>query len=296
MPIPLFLICFALFWDAMITVGRTGFGLSLVISINRYVMPNLILLTAVVMYAWANRPPWHSSSAPDPRRKWVAWVPILVLAVFVVVQVFASTQFAFSNGREVHAAFDKSARLWVNLDRVPPRERSCEVFLVLNYGLFTLGPPAAAVADGLGEFRPSSYRHYRELGPPPLSPACIRIARAAKRKPKSLVAPTAVPHAPVQVFAVPSGDGAARVLWSRPAKNESVTGYVVTPYVGRAAQPTRTFPFTTTSGLVTGLQNGTAYQFTVAAQNAVGTERVLDEDRRDHRWRSGHVEGDRREG
>ncbi|HMJ77943.1 MAG TPA: DUF4214 domain-containing protein, partial [Iamia sp.] len=51
----------------------------------------------------------------------------------------------------------------------------------------------------------------------------------------------------------------------------AVTGYTVTPYIGAAAQTAQTFTGTATSQTVTGLTNGTAYTFTVAATNAVGT-------------------------
>ena len=50
-----------------------------------------------------------------------------------------------------------------------------------------------------------------------------------------------------------------------------VTGYVVTPFIGSAAQTPRVFHSTATSGTVTGLTNGRTYTFVVAATNANGT-------------------------
>jgi hypothetical protein len=47
-------------------------------------------------------------------------------------------------------------------------------------------------------------------------------------------------------------------------------GYVVTPYVGTAAQSPRVYNSTATTQVVTGLKNGTTYTFTVAAKNARG--------------------------
>ena len=55
------------------------------------------------------------------------------------------------------------------------------------------------------------------------------------------------------------------------ANGSPVTGYTVTPYIGLVAQPTITFNSTATTQTITGLVNGTAYTFRVAAFNAVGT-------------------------
>ena len=69
------------------------------------------------------------------------------------------------------------------------------------------------------------------------------------------VDPTFVPRAP------PSGDGGS-----------AITGYTVTPYLGSTAQtPMQVSGGSTTSATVTGLTNGKAYTFAVAAINSVGT-------------------------
>jgi hypothetical protein len=180
-PLPMLMICFALFWDAMITLGRASLGLAFVISINRYIMPNLILLTAIVIYAWAHKPQLRRLGTND-RPPYLAWSTLAVLLCFVAVQVSTTTSFALTSGRTVHKMYVEQARLWVNLDRVPVRVRACEVNLVLNFQLFTGNPPPQARRNKLGQFRPDSYRHYRKLGPPPLSPICIHTS--PKPKPK----------------------------------------------------------------------------------------------------------------
>jgi len=91
--------------------------------------------------------------------------------------------------------------------------------------------------------------------------------------PVHIDAAAAVPGAPTGVTAI-AGNGSATVSWTAPAVGGSpVTSYTVTPYLGTTAQP----PVTVTgnppaiSTTVTGLTNGSAYTFTAAATNAVGT-------------------------
>ena len=82
--------------------------------------------------------------------------------------------------------------------------------------------------------------------------------------------PPAAPSAPTGVNAVP-GNGQVTVSWSAPSNGGSpITSYTVTPHVGGVAQASHTFG-TTTTGVVTGLTNGTTYTFTVVATNAVGS-------------------------
>ena len=83
--------------------------------------------------------------------------------------------------------------------------------------------------------------------------------------------PALLPPATVRV--VPS-DQRAFVLWTPPVNNggSPVTAYKVTPYLGSVGlfSSARAFPATSRGGLFSGLANGTAYSFRVAAVNAVG--------------------------
>ena len=83
---------------------------------------------------------------------------------------------------------------------------------------------------------------------------------------------TTVPGAPTAVTGTP-GNGTVALGWSAPASNggSPITGYRITPFIGTTAQTAILTGSTATSYTVTGLTNGTAYTFTVAAINANGT-------------------------
>jgi hypothetical protein len=85
-------------------------------------------------------------------------------------------------------------------------------------------------------------------------------------------APASAPGIPTSVVATASV-ASAHLVWSAPASNggSAITGYRVTPYIGATAQTPINTGSSSPSFNVTGLTNGTAYTFTVAAINAVGT-------------------------
>jgi hypothetical protein len=65
---------------------------------------------------------------------------------------------------------------------------------------------------------------------------------------------------------------AVSLSWTAPSSQGSstISGYLVTPYIGSAAQAALQTNSTALSYTVTGLTDGTAYTFTVAAENASG--------------------------
>jgi virginiamycin B lyase len=86
-----------------------------------------------------------------------------------------------------------------------------------------------------------------------------------------VIVPTpSLPGSPRNV-AARAGSQSVQVRWSVPFYNggSSITGYTVTPYIGKIAQTPVTV--SASPALVTGLTNGVAYKFTVVANNPVGT-------------------------
>lgn len=68
------------------------------------------------------------------------------------------------------------------------------------------------------------------------------------------------------------GRGSVTVTWTAPASNggSPLNGYVITPYLGAAAQAPVVAPSSATSKVVTGLTDGATYTFRVAARNETG--------------------------
>ncbi len=82
------------------------------------------------------------------------------------------------------------------------------------------------------------------------------------------------PDAPQNVGATLLANASASVSWVAPLDSggSSITGYVVTPYIGTKAQSSSVYQNNTaTTETISGLVPGTAYTFAVAAINASGT-------------------------
>jgi hypothetical protein len=101
--------------------------------------------------------------------------------------------------------------------------------------------------------------------------AANAVGNGPSSSPSTAVTPAGVPTAPT-VSSVVAGDAQVSLVWSAAGANgSSITGYVVTPYIGNVAQTSVTTTGTGTSTTITGLANGTTYTFTVAGKNGVGT-------------------------
>ncbi len=168
-PLPLLLIGFSLLMNAVVAFGRTGEGLFSAVNSNRYEFPNLVLLAGIVLYSWAHMPSYRPSLAVHRGWARIAWLPIVVLAVFLGIQVVVATEFGLNNGRLERAWLVEGARLAVNLNEVPVHEQLCER---ASYFIPSPAIIREAAEDKLGEFGPNLHRYYRQLGPPPLSVSC----------------------------------------------------------------------------------------------------------------------------
>jgi hypothetical protein len=179
-PLPLLLITFSLLFDVSISLSRSGDGLAGAISNNRYVMPNLILLASIAIYAWGRLPRRPLHATVHSRQFYTTGLALSALAVLVVVQAITSTGFGLANGRAISGELNTSARFFVNRERVPIDTGACEAYVLL------LKQPGAipsfdvrindADEDQLGEFEPDAYREYRQQGLPMLIPACQRYS------------------------------------------------------------------------------------------------------------------------
>jgi predicted phage tail protein len=100
------------------------------------------------------------------------------------------------------------------------------------------------------------------------------LGTGAASAPSKAATPGAAPNAPTLRNAT-AGNGSATVTWRAPRQTggSPITRYVVSVYQGTSTQVLRTVSVTApaTSVTVTGLANGTAYRFRVAAVNALGT-------------------------
>ena len=81
-----------------------------------------------------------------------------------------------------------------------------------------------------------------------------------------------VPSAPRQVAGTP-GNHSVALTWRAPSNDggAQITSYRITPYIGATAQTPINTGSAALAYTVTGLTNGTAYTFKVAATNSVGT-------------------------
>ena len=101
------------------------------------------------------------------------------------------------------------------------------------------------------------------------------VGTGADSTASAAITPTAAQTAPGAPTAVSgtAGDASVALSWTAPASNggSAITSYRITPYIGTTAQTAINTGTTATTRTVTGLTNGTAYTFKVAATNAVGT-------------------------
>jgi hypothetical protein len=189
LPFPGLLILFALFFDLTIVVGRGGTGVVGAIDFNRYVMANLILLAGVAMWALARLPEIRVPATDSPWRVLGTFGLFTALTIFVVVQVIASTTFGLSNGRGGSAVRTEFAQLFVNASP------TCVIMQSLPFYIHPEPVLRASAEDHLGEWGPTTYRHFRALGPTSYDIGMAKsLAEAFTKRTGQSAGPCFLPH------------------------------------------------------------------------------------------------------
>jgi hypothetical protein len=170
------IIAFSLLFDVTITMGRGGSGVAGAVNANRFVMANLILLTGIVVYGLARVPALPLPVTSGRSQSYGRYVALLGLAVFLVVQVTAATEFGFTNARTSSRLSAVEAQGWVSFVASHPSLYKGLSFSCRAQAGFLLAVPETmvhdAVADQLGEFHAASDGHYVTLPTPEPDPAC----------------------------------------------------------------------------------------------------------------------------
>ncbi len=122
-PLPVLLITFALLFDLMLALGRLGEGV-VGAGLDRYTMPNIILLFGIVVYVWAQVPNLRKIRKRINSRDRVKILGCATLLGLLIVQCVVATQFGITNGITMKADTVTVARVVVNLDRIPERGAS----------------------------------------------------------------------------------------------------------------------------------------------------------------------------
>ncbi len=93
------------------------------------------------------------------------------------------------------------------------------------------------------------------------------------KAPSTTTVPKGLPSAPRQLSAAPYGSAVAKLFWKAPASpgSSAIKAYVVVPFVGSKRQTTKAIASSATTQTISGLQNGYAYTFEIAAVNNAGT-------------------------
>lgn len=173
-PLPLALVVFAALDDVSIVVGRLGFGGP---GDPEYTLPQVMLLSGIVIYLWGHRA--TQLSVGDGWRRDPLAIGYVVLCAFLAVQLALSANFGFEEGANIERLASSTGRLVVNLSQIPPAQVGCYESGYLTD--FTVPPKleeslirpliVLARADQLSMFNPGAYEAFRAEGPPSL-PEC----------------------------------------------------------------------------------------------------------------------------
>lgn len=170
-PVPAALIVFALLFDALIVDGRFGYGQP--DTTYQYVLPQLMLLTAIAIYFLPKILDVFRSPSTTTRSRALR-VLCLCAIVPLALEVSGTTNFGITQGRMFQSNAVSQGRLVVNYSRIPEDEQPCYFSLLLAGGILNgntakrLDVPVIREAkeDQLSMFIPNTLNMYRAEGPP----------------------------------------------------------------------------------------------------------------------------------
>ena len=186
-PLPLVLIVFAFLFDLMVAASHLGEGPTAA-GLNRFTMPNLILLTGIAVYACVDAPTLRKLREPVSRRDRLRTLEFAVLLALLVAQCVLATRFGITQGTVMRGGGETIGRVVVNLDRVPHAKRAC------YFESQVVGPPlyelqavlGIAERNHLSVFQNSTSRHFRDMGPPILQQCVFGAGIASALLPQGL--------------------------------------------------------------------------------------------------------------
>jgi hypothetical protein len=167
--LPVALIVFGLLFDVLIDIGRVQF-LTLFAPSSTYTMPNLLILLAILTYGWGR------IDISRLRARSVHALIVTLTLLFLVAQLSVSTNSGIANARRWDQHLGISARLVVNMSKIPPSEKGCyDIYGLLGYVIFS---PAVVgwigfaedQEDHLNVFSAGQLQKYRKQGLPQLAP------------------------------------------------------------------------------------------------------------------------------
>jgi hypothetical protein len=188
-PLPAVLILYAVLFDLLISLGRVSSGVAQALA-SRYTMANLLLVLGIAVYLVCLLPPPDCliRSLLDPNgndtggARVKPWHVVVggVLAVFLLVQIMASTTIGIQSASITEKSRVKGARVVVNLSKISLPEQSLFVSSYVFPSLKGIEPLVKeAEADQLNVFAPGPLEQYEAEGPPcrALHPTQLALCR-----------------------------------------------------------------------------------------------------------------------
>jgi len=155
----------------LIVDGRFGFGQP--DTTYQYVLPQLILLTAIAMYFLPKILDIFRSPSTSTRSRALRFLCLCAI-VPLALEVIGTTNFGITQGRIFQSNAVSQGRLVVNYSRIPEDEQSCYFSNLLAGGILNgdttkrLDVPVIREAeeDRLSMFISDTFNAYRAEGPP----------------------------------------------------------------------------------------------------------------------------------